>query len=259
MGSEERKRSFLGLIIIIIMQLAIPTIVARVWYAKTKCSQKPLRLGIIGYLCSFIIQKFLIFIVKLFANSKGITAYAFETALPGIFEEIARYICFYFFIFKKSKKKNTSVDYGIGHGGMVSIVDAFYFSYKFFFSKDKDRVLSLCLLNVVEKTSKFFYNISLSVMVYKSLRDGNLLYFFLAIIFHMIIDFFDLMGEEENINNYAVAIIMLAITLASVGFAYYLYMNMKDPIDENVDNKSSEKIEKINDTDDGKKLEEGKS
>ena len=119
--------------------------------------------------------------------------------------------------------------------------------------------MSSCLLNVVEKTSKFFYNISLSVLVYKSLREKNLLYFILAIIFHMIIDFFDLMGEEEHINNYVVAIIMLAITLASVGYAYYLYMNMKDPEDEVEDNKSSEKIEKINDTDDAKKLEEGKS
>ena len=259
MGSEERKRSFVGLIVIIIMQIAIPAIVAKVWYAKTKCSQKPLKLGIIGYLCSFAIQKLLMLIVHIFAEEKGITSNVFATALPGIFEEIARYICFYFFIFKKSKKKNTSVDYGIGHGGMVSIVDAFVFSFKFFFAKDKDSVLSSCLLNVVEKTSKFFYNISLSVLVYKSLREKNLLYFILAIIFHMIIDFFDLMGEEEHINNYVVAIIMLAITLASVGYAYYLYMNMKDPEDEVEDNKSSEKIEKINDTDDAKKLEEGKS
>ena len=257
---NEKSRSFLGLILIIILQLAVPALVANYWYKKTNCSQKPLKLGIIGYICSFLLQKLLIYILGLLAGDHKAVFYTFATAFPGIFEEAARFVCFNYFIFKKNKRKNTSVNYGIGHGGMVSVIDAVIFSIKFFFSRDKEKTLTLCLINAVEKISKFFYNISLSILVYKGLRDSNILYFFLAVIFHFIIDFFELMGENEVINDILAAIIIFVITLASVGYAYYLYIGMKDVEEGEVENdKSSDKIEKINDTDNGKSAEESKS
>lgn len=117
------------IIVTIILAFLLPIILVVIWKKRTGSSIKPFIVGAIIFLV--FTQVFegvpkLLFFGGITGVSKYVLthtwAYVFlGCLLAGVFEEVGRFVAFRFFL-KKDRKKITAISYGIGHGGIESIV-----------------------------------------------------------------------------------------------------------------------------------------
>ncbi len=134
----------------------------------------------------------------------------------GIFEETGRFVAFRFFL-KKYDDPRDSVTYGIGHGGIESIIvlgltalssiamaaavnsgtleqslaglgEAQLKSVEMQISALADYGFVRMILEVSERIVAMALHISLSVVVFYGVRRSRLLYLFIAMIFHAVFD-----------------------------------------------------------------------
>ena len=117
------------IILTIIFAVALPIAMVAIWKKRTGCSMKPIFVGaVIFVLFSQVLEGIpkLIFFGGMTGISKYVLshtwAYVFMGCLlAGLFEEVGRFVAFRFFL-KKNQDKRTAISYGIGHGGIESIL-----------------------------------------------------------------------------------------------------------------------------------------
>jgi uncharacterized membrane protein YhfC len=200
--------NFLGMIL-------LPIIAAIYLSRKFKLSWKLFLAGGITFIASQVLHIPLVLALTSTFKSWGIIPYAIVLGLlAGIFEETARYILFKF-IRKDSKTWNESVFIGLGHGGTEAIILGILTALTFvnmlvYRNMDLSIVPSIppeqlelakqqvaaywsapvymTLLGMVERIFAICLHISLSVMVLYSIVNKKQLWFWLAILWHAVVD-----------------------------------------------------------------------
>lgn len=193
----------------------LPIIAAIYLSRKFKLSWKLFLAGGLTFIASQILHIPLVLALTSTMLSWGIIPYAIVLGLlAGVFEETARYILFKF-IRKDSKTWNEGVFIGLGHGGTEAIIFGILAAVGFFTmlayrSMDLSTIPSIpadqlelakqqvaaywstpvymTLLGAVERIFAICLHISLSVMVLYSIVNKKPVWFWIALLWHAIVD-----------------------------------------------------------------------
>ena len=202
-------------------------------------------IGMVGFFSSVFIEGIILSLLsKLFGKDSDFLI-PFSLAFPGIFEETGRYIC-YKFLLKNEKNKLTAISYGIGHGGFESLLLGASL-LRFLFIKDtlisqgllkQDVTFTQMFLSAWERFVCVFIQVSLSVMVFKAIKENNIKFYILAIVLHDFIDFFAFIYQKDILSNiYMIELFISIFALFLSRYAYKLYINLEN---ENVKNEKKE-------------------
>jgi uncharacterized membrane protein YhfC len=251
--------NFLGMIL-------LPIIVAIYLSRRFKLSWRLFLAGGITFIASQIPHVPLVLALTSTFKSWGIVAYAIVLGLlAGIFEETARYILFKF-IRKDNKTWNEGVFIGFGHGGTEAIILGILAALAFvnmlvYRNIDLSTVPSipadqlelarqqvaaywstpfyLALLGLAERIFAMCLHISLSVMVLYSVINRKAIWFWLAILWHAIVDAVAVyLGQQ--ISMIALEGIVGIFAIISLGIVFWMrprfaeidHIEVKTPLDE---------------------------
>lgn len=170
----------------------------------------------------------------------------------GVFEESGRFVAFKLII-KKNPDPKSSLMVGIGHGGIEAIILvaltmlsnaivsimintgalASYVTDTATLNQIYDSMQPLAdinpwmmLLSLWERIYAMTFHLSMSVLVYKAIKEGKKIYFILALITHAAFDFLVVI-----LANYINVVLTTAImTVLTVGIAYFVYIKLKEMI-----------------------------
>ncbi|MEE1172513.1 MAG: YhfC family glutamic-type intramembrane protease [Ruminococcus sp.] len=136
--------SFIWLIVGTVLWVAVPVAVAIIWKVKKKEPFTTILIGAATFLLFALILEKPIQNVLAFPTAMGLTDHAVSRFLsanpillalvsglfPGVFEETGRLVAFKT-ILRKRKNRETSISYGIGHGGfeVILILGITYIQY----------------------------------------------------------------------------------------------------------------------------------
>ena len=197
--------------------------------------------------------------VSRFINARPVL-WAFVVGLfPGVFEETGRFVAFKT-VLKKRKNKETSISYGIGHGGIEAIIIfgmtyITYLSYAVMintgtFQTVIDQVmaeapdqlgavyqtmdaiatfsfgtLSLALL---ERVGAFLFHVGASILVFYACRDrGKFFLYPLAVLLHTAMDMFCglYLNGTLQISQVVLEIVIIIYGILVFIGAYFIYKN----------------------------------
>jgi uncharacterized membrane protein YhfC len=244
--SEEITVNFPGIIIASIIEIVIPFILSFIWikyfYGKIFC----ILIGVAGFIASVAMEGAFLQLIA-WISGRGIIFYVIAGFSPGIFEETGRYICFKYLLSKEHyQHKNISVSYGIGHGGIESLLIGITF-LSYLFAKDSliekgilksSITFFTSLMGAVERIFTVIIHISASVLVYKAVKGKRIAYYIIVIIIHDLIDLVAILYKFEYIKN--IFVVELIIGIFSSCFAYYVY-KLYFSLDTDFDVKNGEK------------------
>lgn len=233
--------NFLGMIL---TPLAIGFYLAK----KFNYSWKLFLAGGLIFIASQILHVPLILALTSTFQSWGILIYALILGLlAGLFEETARYILFKF-VLKNRREWSEGVYIGLGHGGtealILGILAALTFAnmlaYRYIdlstvpsippeqLELAKQQVQAywstppfLALLGFVERIFAICLHVSLSVMVMYGLASKSQIWFWLAVLWHTIVDASAVMLVQK-ISMVAVEGILGAFAILSLGIIFWI-------------------------------------
>ena len=207
-------------------------------------------IGIVGFIGSVFLEGITILIITQIFGEKSKMLIPFSLAFPGIFEETGRYICFKY-ILNKDKDKIKSISYGIGHGGIESLLVGVSL-LRFIFIKDslieqgllkEDLTFIYIFLGALERFVGVFIQISLSVMVFKTIKENDHKFYIIAIFLHDFIDFFAFLYNQNILSNLFVIEFLICFFAVIISrYAHKLYINLENEIE----NEEKEKKEHEN-------------
>ena len=220
----------------------LPIVLGFIWIRKYNGRICYILIGVGGFIGSVAIESiFLLLMTKIFGKD-SIIFNIIGGISPGLFEETGKYLLIKY-IYSKEKLKNNSVSYGLGHGGIESIMVGISLLANIF-AKDvlieqgvlkQSVTFSWCLMGVCERIFAIALQISLSIINYKAIRDQNINFYFLAIILHDFIDFFAILYHKGILKSlYVVELIFGILAFSVFWYAYNFYVKC--------DEKESEKI-----------------
>jgi len=256
--SQEITINSPGIIIASLFEILLPFILSFIWikyfYDKIIC----ILIGIAGFIVSVLIESVFLKIIEWFSG-RLILFYIIAGLSPGIFEETGRYICLKYLSSKEQyQQRNISVSYGIGHGGIESILTGIILLSNLF---TKDTLIEkgllkssitflMCLMSAIERIFAVLSHISASVLVYKAVKKKKIIYYIIAIILHDLIDLIALLYQLGIIKNIYVVELIIGICSSCITYyAFKLYNNLESHSDlENMENdfKTEEKEEDAN-------------
>ncbi len=200
--------NFVGMII-------LPSVAGIYFSRKFKLSWRLFLAGGLTFIASQVLHIPLVLALTPTFQSWGIVAYAIVLGLlAGLFEETARYILFKF-ILRKTNTWNEGVYVGIGHGGteaiLIGIATALAFAnmmaYRYIdlstvpsippeqLELAKQQVAAywatppyLAMLGFVERIFAMYLHVALSVMVLYGLVSKKAIWFWMAVVWHAIVD-----------------------------------------------------------------------
>ena len=236
-----------GIILATTFEILLPFVLSFLWIKNFKGALSCILIGVLGFMSSVGLESiFGLLVTKIYGKTSQVI-YFLSILSPGIFEETGRYI-FLNYLLKKNKDKNICVSYGIGHGGIESILVGMTF-LSYIFAKEalikqgalKENItFFICFMSAWERFFSVFLHISLSVLVYKSLRENIIYYYILAIILHDSIDFVALLKAKEILKSVFWTEMIIAVFCSCC--AYYAY-NLYIKFDENnIEKKNKENI-----------------
>ena len=260
-----------------VIALAVPIVLARHLLVKKKVNIKAFFIGAgIFILFALIFEQFFHQVILTKTGTFGVSItnniwyYAIYGGLAaGLFEELGRYVGFRFFL-TKEKNPNTSIMYGLGHGGieailLVGVVMINNIIYSILINQEalsliiKDpatlattlnslSVLSTTpalyfLMGGVERISAIILQVSLSVFVFMSVKyRGKKHLFFIAILIHAVVDFTVVVLAHFS-NIYLVELLTFILSLCVAFLAYRLYIFMNNDFHNRIEVLENEIIE----------------
>lgn len=219
-------------------------------------------IGIGGFFGSVFIEGLIISLLTKVFGEKSYIITGLSLLFPGIFEETGRLLCFKYFL-SKEKEKVTAISYGIGHGafesfivGLSTLTNAFMKDALINQGVIKEDITFLIVsASAFERFVCVFIQISLSVIVFKAIREYNIKFYLLAIVLHDFIDFFAFLYQRGILSNiYVVELIIGICSLLISRFAYKLYINLEDEMNPEIQNndnalKERNEMQNLNDED----------
>lgn len=208
-----------------ILGIILPIMVLIIWKKKNKSVS--VRPAVVGAVTFFIFSQILESIPKtlLFTLDSGVSDYIWTHAwayvlagslLAGIFEEVGRFVAFRFFL-KSERNPKDAITYGIGHGGIESVIVAgigalnsisivLLVNSGVLMQSVSDMGLGqmktielqvsalagygavTMLLEVFERIVAMVLHIALSLVVFQAVHESKIGYLLLAIILHAVFD-----------------------------------------------------------------------
>ena len=228
-SSQEININIPGLIVSSLIEIFFPLVLSFIWikyfYGKLTC----ILMGFAGFVSSVGCEAiFISLISKIFHDN--FLFYIIVGISPGIFEETGRYICLKYLLGKnKNQHNNISVSYGIGHGGIESILIGISLLFKIFI---KDRLIKegeitesisfyIYIMSAWERFFSVLFHISASIFVFNSINEQKMDFYIFAIFIHDFIDLFSILYRKNIIKN--LFIIELIIAIISSSFSYFAY------------------------------------
>lgn len=259
------------------LSFVVPLVIAIIWKVKKKERFTTMLVGAVSFivfalLLEKMIQNALLFPTQMMLPSHPIAEFfsahpvllAFMVGLfPGVFEETGRLIMFKTLL-RKRKNRETSISYGIGHGGIevMLILGLTYVTYLIYaatinsgtFGMIVDQIkaqapdqleailaipdqiasftFSALLVNVIERIFAVLFHIGESILVFYACKDKTKFSLYpLAILLHTLVDFaagLTVLGVVQ-IPMVIVEGIMVVFGSLTFGLAYvYLYKKDKD-------------------------------
>ena len=197
--------------------------------------------------------------VSRFINARPVL-WAFVVGLfPGVFEETGRFVAFKT-VLKKRKNKETSISYGIGHGGIEAIIIfgmtyITYLSYAVMintgtFQTVIDQVMAeapdqlgavyqtmdaiatfsfgTLSLGLLERVGAFLFHVGASILVFYACRDRRKFFLYpLAVLLHTAMDMFCglYLNGTLQISQVVLEIVIIIYGILVFIGAYFIYKN----------------------------------
>lgn len=244
-------------IISAIFMIAFPIVVAGFFVKASKTTWKIFGLGALAFIAAQTLHiPFNQFVLNPLFTKLNITLTPEIEQLPlifisiilglsaGIFEEVARYLWFRFFLKEKRDWENGFM-LGLGHGGIEAIIIGAIGILTFFQIStiknidlatygDQAQVIQetittylntpwhTFLLGALERFSAIMIHIGLSVIVLQVFKKKKISWLFIAIGWHAFIDAFAVYGSMRW-NIYILEIIILLLGIISILFAFKMH------------------------------------
>lgn len=176
----------------------------------------------------------------------------YGASMAAIFEETGRLVAFKFFLKKHRENNSTALFYGAGHGGF----EAFYLLFasginNLIFAaminagdasaltvglegaalvqieSAIDQMLNaswtLFLLSPIERIAAVILHISLSVLVWFGIKNGNYKWYGLALLFHFLMDFVAVISNNylSSLGMAGTVVVEVIIWIFAVAIAFY--------------------------------------
>lgn len=162
----------------------------------------------------------------------------------GIFEEVGRFVGFKFLL-KKSREWKDGIAYGIGHGGIESILIGVFLNLNNIiyakminagtFEKTLGQALSASkleqikssLINTppvlfaasgIERVLALTIQLGLSLLVLYAIKKRKYIFLLLAIVIHALIDSSAVFLQQKGVNTWAIEGIVLVFAVISIAF-----------------------------------------
>jgi uncharacterized membrane protein YhfC len=234
--------------------ILIPILAGFYFARKFKLSCKLFAAGGLTFIASQILHVPLVLAFTSTFQSWGIVAYALILGiLAGLFEETARYILFQL-ILKKSRSWNEAIYVGLGHGGTEAIIFGSLAAVAFInmltyryvdlstvpdippeqLELAKQQVEAywstqpyLAILGVVERIFAMCLHVSLSVMVMYGLVSKRHNWFWLAVMWHAVVDA-AAVYLVQNISMIALEGVVGIFALISLGIVFWMKPKFAD-------------------------------
>ena len=197
--------------------------------------------------------------VSRFINARPVL-WAFVVGLfPGVFEETGRFVAFKT-VLKKRKNKETSISYGIGHGGIevIIILGMTYITYLSYavmintgtFQTVIDQVMAeapdqlgavyqtmdaiatfsfgTLSLGFLERVGAFLFHVGASILVFYACRDRRKFFLYpLAVLLHTAMDMFCglYLNGTLQISQVVLEIVIIIYGILVFIGAYFIYKN----------------------------------
>lgn len=267
--------SFVWLIAGAVIWIALPVVIAIIWKVRKKEPMTTILIGAATFLLFALILEKPIQNVLLFPTAMGLSDHAVSRFLaanpvllalaaglfPGIFEETGRLVAFKT-VLRKRKQRETSISYGIGHGGfeVILILGITYIQYIVYAVKINAGVFGSVIAEVAEKapdqlgsveavvsmiaTFSFadfgiafierifavLFHIGASILVFYACKNKKQFWLYpLAIVLHTAMDFIGVLSIYNiiHLSSWALEGIVAAFALL-IFFGGYLLLYRKD-------------------------------
>lgn len=235
-----------AIIFAIAVEIIFPFYLSLIWINHFKGKILYGFFGILGFISSVTIESIILLLITKFIKRNSPVFYLFTVSFPGIFEETGKFL-FLKYLFRKENEKNISIMYGIGHGGAESIISAFSLLPNLFSNDEliKRGILKesitfhICLMSIIERFFAIIIQISLSVFIYKSIKEKKINYYLFAIIIH---DGIDVLALLQNIGYIkSISVIELIVGIYALILSIYTYKLYNNILDEKKEKLSENK------------------
>lgn len=250
----------LGLLIFTI----VPIVLSIVWLVKKKERITTILIGAVCFILFALILEKPIQNVLAFPTALGLTNHALSNffnanpillafvagLFPGLFEETGRFVAFKT-ILRKRKNRETSISYGIGHGGIevVVLLGLTYINYIIYalminsglMQTTINQMMEIApeqvgqleeiivmmttfsgitlLISVVERIFAVMFHIGASILVFYACKDKSKMWLYpLAIILHTLMDF---IAAMVIFNVISISDLGLELIIAILGMAVF--------------------------------------
>ena len=263
------NQSFVMLGIGALLFLVVPVVISIIWKKKKNEPFTTVLIGAATFIVFVVVEKIIqsFFIsdanpLGSFINARPVL-WAFTVGFfPGIFEETGRLVAFKTLL-KKRKQRETSISYGLGHGGIaeVSVLMTYtmftYIIYAVMINTgeiktivDQVKELAPSQLSQVESTIKqltdfsvlslltmmiervfaVMFHVGASILVFYACKDKKKFWLYpLAVVLHGLIDMYGglMLAEVISIPNWAFETVF-AIVSSLIFFGAYFLLYRKD-------------------------------
>lgn len=232
--------------------IILPIMLLIIWKFKSRYDVKPFVIGAICFFVSALVIESFVHSLVLGIDSpvsrainNSVFLYVLYGCLAaGIFEETGRLIGFKYLL-KHDNKKEASIMYGIGHGGieaimLVGVTFVLYWAImKGFIKVDATTEMQLkpilsslttfqCLMSMIERTYAVFFHIALSIIVFISVHENKKSLFFLAILLHALLNIPAALYQRNILGLLTVEMMGIILTILVVILAINLYKSYKN-------------------------------
>ena len=248
--------------------LVVPIVIAIIWKKKKKEPFTTVIIGAAAFLLFVTVEKVIqsFFIMDstpmgAFINARPVL-WAFTVGFfPGLFEETGRLVAFKTLL-KKRQQRETSISYGLGHGGVaeVSVIMTYtmisYFAYAALInsgeiatvleqvrelapnqlSQIEDLIRQLTEFSavslvtmIIERVFAVMFHVGASIMVFYACKDKKFWLYPLAILIHTLIDMYGglMLANVISIPDWIFELVF-AIVSSLVFFGAYFMLYRKD-------------------------------
>ncbi len=257
-----------GMLTSALLSIGVPILLLVLWRKRTRAPWIAALCGsaifiVFVFVLESICHRFVLFgngSLPAFMNAHP-WAYATYGALAaGVFEETGRFVAFRWLL-RKQEGKETSVMYGIGHGGIESIIlagvaaianIAFVLSLN---AMGADAMIAaagpqaatvqasidslastgagMFFVSGIERMTAIALHISLSVFVFMAVKRKRFVLYPVAILLHAGVDFFAVLYQQGIITSIAlIEILIAAVTAVIAVYAVRLYQRDVQPLDD---------------------------
>lgn len=247
--------SIIGMVFSLVIAIVIPVALCILVRHKTKARLSSFFYGCAIFFVFALVLEQILHVIVLHVFGKGITENILLYALYGgmaaaLFEETGRFVAMKF-LMKKHLTKENALMYGVGHGGLESIlivgisylnnivmailINSSQIETMLAPLSESQKESTLQTLSAlwtlpsaqffaagVERILAIALQISLSILVYKAVKSGQKKFWVLAMGFHFLVDFIAVISAQK-ISIWFTEALILAMTAVTGVIAYRIF------------------------------------